>query len=350
MPGAEPTSEAGELALTFNEMLDAARGRAARGDRSRARRAGGRATADRPGAPRSGRTGADGGAARRCRGSARGCPRTLREDARRRSRTRSAPASRTSGGSRSSCGPRRSTISGLASALAVLVRALLRAARRWTSSEHVAPDLPPLAAEAELVVYRVAQEALTNVARHSAAQRAELDAQPTETRLLLTVRDDGDGPAGRQLAGHRDARHARAGGADRRDARDPHAARRRPGCEVRLDVPLEDVRDDSAEDADPARRRPRRRPPRAAAGARRRSPTSRSSPRPATAPRPCARRSREDIDLAILDISMPRMTGLQAARELHRRRPELRDPDPLDARERAATCTRRSRPARPATC
>jgi len=32
----------------------------------------------------------------------------------------------------------------------------------------------------------------------------------------------------------------------------------------------------------------------------------------------------DDIDLAILDISMPRMTGLQAARELSRRRPELR--------------------------
>jgi len=31
-----------------------------------------------------------------------------------------------------------------------------------------------------------------------------------------------------------------------------------------------------------------------------------------------------DIDLAILDIAMPRMTGLHAARELHRRRPELR--------------------------
>ena len=31
-----------------------------------------------------------------------------------------------------------------------------------------------------------------------------------------------------------------------------------------------------------------------------------------------------DIDLAILDISMPRMTGLQAARALHRRRSELR--------------------------
>ena len=32
----------------------------------------------------------------------------------------------------------------------------------------------------------------------------------------------------------------------------------------------------------------------------------------------------DDIDLAIRDISMPRLTGLQAARELARQRPELR--------------------------
>ena len=33
---------------------------------------------------------------------------------------------------------------------------------------------------------------------------------------------------------------------------------------------------------------------------------------------------RDDIDLAILDVTMPRLTGLQAAAELSRRRPELR--------------------------
>jgi DNA-binding NarL/FixJ family response regulator len=32
----------------------------------------------------------------------------------------------------------------------------------------------------------------------------------------------------------------------------------------------------------------------------------------------------DDIDLAVIDITMPRMTGLHAARELHRRRPQLR--------------------------
>lgn len=32
----------------------------------------------------------------------------------------------------------------------------------------------------------------------------------------------------------------------------------------------------------------------------------------------------EEVDLVILDVSMPRMTGLQAAREIARRKPELR--------------------------
>jgi DNA-binding NarL/FixJ family response regulator len=32
----------------------------------------------------------------------------------------------------------------------------------------------------------------------------------------------------------------------------------------------------------------------------------------------------EDVDLAILDVSMPKTTGIQAAEELHRRKPELK--------------------------
>jgi DNA-binding NarL/FixJ family response regulator len=34
--------------------------------------------------------------------------------------------------------------------------------------------------------------------------------------------------------------------------------------------------------------------------------------------------SHEDVDLAVLDVSMPRLTGLQAARQLSKRRPELK--------------------------
>ena len=33
---------------------------------------------------------------------------------------------------------------------------------------------------------------------------------------------------------------------------------------------------------------------------------------------------RDDVDLVILDVSMPRKTGIQAAAELHKRKPELR--------------------------
>ena len=33
---------------------------------------------------------------------------------------------------------------------------------------------------------------------------------------------------------------------------------------------------------------------------------------------------RTEIDLAVLDVSMPRLTGLQVARELHRRKPDIR--------------------------
>ena len=44
---------------------------------------------------------------------------------------------------------------------------------------------------------------------------------------------------------------------------------------------------------------------------------------------------KEDVHLAILDVSMPRMTGIQAAAELHKRKPELKIADAVDARQRA---------------
>jgi DNA-binding NarL/FixJ family response regulator len=37
-----------------------------------------------------------------------------------------------------------------------------------------------------------------------------------------------------------------------------------------------------------------------------------------------ARALEDEVDLAVLDVSMPRMTGIQAAAELNRRKPELR--------------------------
>ncbi len=55
------------------------------------------------------------------------------------------------------------------------------------------PGLPALSPEAEVVVYRVAQEALTNAARHAGAQEVELSLQRVGPRVVLEVRDDGRG-------------------------------------------------------------------------------------------------------------------------------------------------------------
>jgi two-component system, NarL family, sensor histidine kinase UhpB len=60
-----------------------------------------------------------------------------------------------------------------------------------------ARDLP-LSAEEELVIYRVAQESLTNVVRHAQARWVMVTLEPDRDRgVVLTVRDDGVGLPGR---------------------------------------------------------------------------------------------------------------------------------------------------------
>jgi signal transduction histidine kinase len=53
--------------------------------------------------------------------------------------------------------------------------------------------LPPIDEEVELVLFRVSQEALTNVARHSGASRASVLMSSFGSRVRLTVEDDGRG-------------------------------------------------------------------------------------------------------------------------------------------------------------
>ncbi len=56
-----------------------------------------------------------------------------------------------------------------------------------------APGLPALSRDGELVVYRVAQEALTNAARHARASNVDLFLTREDRAVVLEVHDDGCG-------------------------------------------------------------------------------------------------------------------------------------------------------------
>ncbi|MFI7451456.1 histidine kinase [Nonomuraea sp. NPDC049714] len=66
--------------------------------------------------------------------------------------------------------------------------------------------LPPLGGEAELVLYRIAQEGLTNIGRHAHASRAELTLCGQPGGVLLSIVDDGRGGPIHEGAGIRGMR------------------------------------------------------------------------------------------------------------------------------------------------
>jgi two-component system, NarL family, sensor histidine kinase UhpB len=125
---------------------------------------------------------------------------------------------------------------GLVSALTELSRKVadqsgLRIERRF------ADDLPPLSDDVELAVYRIAQESLTNVARHAQATRVEIALEPGAGSIVLRVVDDGLGmdevvPVNGQsgLRGMRERAVLVGGALAVKRARDG-------GLEVRLEVP-----------------------------------------------------------------------------------------------------------------
>lgn len=126
---------------------------------------------------------------------------------------------------------------GLHSALAALTERFARQARLEIDL-HVTPDLPRLSREAELVIYRVAQEALTNVARHSDSATAELRLERSgPDRVTLTVSDAGKGlPAGASAGGGMQGMAERASTVE---AALSVANRNGGGTQIRLDVPIE---------------------------------------------------------------------------------------------------------------
>jgi len=84
---------------------------------------------------------------------------------------------------------------GLVSALTELTRTFSRLSG-IPVDRRFAAELPPLTAEAELAVYRITQESLTNVARHAGAHRVTIALEPGVDSVVLLVADDGHGFAG----------------------------------------------------------------------------------------------------------------------------------------------------------
>lgn len=83
-----------------------------------------------------------------------------------------------------------------------LVNALISLCRRVDAQSgvqvriHAPASLPALPGEAEVVLYRVAQESLTNVLRHARARHAEVALSAADGWVTLTVADDGEGLGG----------------------------------------------------------------------------------------------------------------------------------------------------------
>ncbi|MEL4356416.1 MULTISPECIES: sensor histidine kinase [unclassified Luteococcus] len=128
---------------------------------------------------------------------------------------------------------------GLRSALASLGNEL------FTHSEtrverRVTPDLPQLDDSQELVIFRVAQEALTNVARHAHARTVQLELAATLGAVVLTVADDGVGLGGSTpgsgISGMTERAQLVGGRLDIEEAADG-------GTVVRLTIPLESAQE-----------------------------------------------------------------------------------------------------------
>jgi two-component system, NarL family, sensor histidine kinase UhpB len=126
---------------------------------------------------------------------------------------------------------------GLTSGLIALCNGFTR--QTGIEVEHDLPsDLPPLAREVDVVVYRVAQEALTNVARHAHATLVRLRVTHSAGSLAMTVEDDGRGlppgePEGTGIRGMRE----RAMLAHGRLITEPRDG---GGVRVRLELPIPD--------------------------------------------------------------------------------------------------------------
>ena len=223
---------------------------------------------------------------------------------------------------------------GLVAALTTHVRDLDRRGPA-RASFWADPRMTDLSADAQVVVYRVAQEALVNAVRHSGATRIEVNLEPRDAKVRLEVTDNGSGFAfaeegkGLGLDGMRE-RALLVGGTLDIDSRPGK------GTSVVLEVPAEPLPEDGTPSDQPGRLE--------TAGAEAemkiliaddhgivrsgvkllldRQPDMEVVAEAEDGIDALEQAVRLKPDVVVLDVSMPRMTGLQATHEIKQQSPD----------------------------
>ena len=213
---------------------------------------------------------------------------------------------------------------GLSSAIAALCADITRRTGFDIEFDGVAGTLPQIDHDTELAIYRIAQESITNAVRHSGGTRVDVTLTAEPAGLILQVVDDGCGfeapIGGGGIRGMRERALAiggrlTVGGGRTAAAPSPSACRRWTEPRVTGNA-ASPIRVLLADDHAVVRRGLRL--------------VLESAPdlvvvaEVGDGVEAVDRAGRGDVDLAILDISMPRMGGLEAARVLREAQPDMK--------------------------
>lgn len=129
---------------------------------------------------------------------------------------------------------------GLLSAITWYVDGLEERSGIATSLEVEPQEFPRLSPELETAVFRIVQEALTNVFRHSEAQRASITLAHRDGRIFVTVQDDGKGITKRVAELQPDSLGIGIGGIKQRAKElggELRIANANPGTRVEVEIP-----------------------------------------------------------------------------------------------------------------